>query len=146
MYLLDTTHCLGALFGFPNVRRKLENDRYIEISTNVIVRCELIYGAYKSEQVTNNLQRIEIFLKALRLFNIDEETADICAKLKIAILKLFGPEERNKLRNTTMESLGFGSNDLWIAATAIQHNLILVSADSDLLRLNGVEGLQVENW
>jgi len=59
MYLLDTTHCLGVLFGFPNVREKLENIRHIEIATNVIVRSELLYGVYKSEQVADNLYKVK---------------------------------------------------------------------------------------
>ncbi|WP_293081802.1 PIN domain-containing protein [Okeania sp. SIO3B5] len=33
--------------------------------------------------------------------------------------------------------------DILIAATAIYHNLVLVSNDSDMLR---IEGLIVENW
>lgn len=80
------------------------------------------------------------------VFGIDDETADICAKLKVAIPNQFGPEQRNKRRNITMESLGFGSNDLWIASSAIQYDHVLVTADSDLLRLDGMEGLQIENW
>jgi tRNA(fMet)-specific endonuclease VapC len=58
----------------------------------------------------------------------------------------FGPKDKRKRRNTKVESLGFKDNDLWIASTAIQHNLILVSADSDLLVLDGIQGLKVENW
>jgi len=45
-----------------------------------------------------------------------------------------------------MESLGFNTNDLWIASSAIQYNQILVSADNDLLRFDGIEGLKIENW
>ncbi len=146
MYLFDTTHCLKALFGFPNVKSKLENNRQAGIFTNVIVRSELIFGAYKSEQTESNLYKIEVFLKELIVFDIDQKTADICARLKIAILDQFGPKMRNKRRNVTMELLGFGSNDLWVASSAIQYGLILVSADNDLLRLDGIESLKVENW
>jgi tRNA(fMet)-specific endonuclease VapC len=146
MYLFDTTHCLKALFGFPSVKSKLADNSQAGIFTNVIVRSELIFGAYKSEQIESNLHRIEIFLKELTIFDIDQKTANICARLKIAILDQFGPKMRNKRRNATMESLGFGSNDLWVASLAIQYGLVLVSADNDLLRLDGVESLKVENW
>lgn len=50
-----------------------------------------------------------------------------------------GPKDRRKRR-------GFKDNDLWIASVAIQHNLILVSNDSHIMRLSGVVGLRVENW
>ena len=62
------------------------------------------------------------------------------------IIRSFGPQDKKKLRNTTTESLGFKENDLWIAASAIQHDLILVSSDNHIWQLNGIEGLKVENW
>ncbi|MDQ1251845.1 MAG: tRNA(fMet)-specific endonuclease VapC [Candidatus Poribacteria bacterium] len=146
MYLLDTTHCLGIFFEVPNVKKKFDENRDAGIYTNVIVRSELLYGAYKSEQTLTNLQLIESFLSELRVFDIDRETASICARLRIAILDRFGSKLRSKRRNTTMESLGFKTNDLWIASSAIQYNQILVSADNALWRLDGIEGLKIENW
>ncbi|MDQ1316757.1 MAG: tRNA(fMet)-specific endonuclease VapC, partial [Candidatus Poribacteria bacterium] len=86
MYLLDTTHCLGIFFEVPNVKKKFDENRDAGIYTNVIVRSELLYGAYKSEQTLTNLQLIESFLSELRVFDIDRETASICARLRIAIL------------------------------------------------------------
>jgi len=56
------------------------------------------------------------------------------------------PKAKGIRRNTNVGSLGFKDNDLWIVAAAIQHDLILVSRDSHILRLNGIEGLKVENW
>ena len=35
------------------------------------------------------------------------------------------------------------SNDIWIAATAMQHNLTLVTMDK---HFHKVEGLVIENW
>jgi tRNA(fMet)-specific endonuclease VapC len=42
--------------------------------------------------------------------------------------------------------LGFDENDLWIAAIAYQHNLIVVSADSDFQRIQQVKTLSVDSW
>jgi len=146
MYLLDTTHCLGLLFGFPNVVGIVESLDEAEISTNVAVCGELLYGVYKSAQVDKNLDDIERFLKQIIIHDINQDTSKVYAKLKAGILDRFGPEDQRKRRNTAIESLGFKDNDVWIAATAIQHNLILVSGDSDIMRLKGIEGLKVENW
>jgi tRNA(fMet)-specific endonuclease VapC len=70
----------------------------------------------------------------------------IYARLKAEIVEQFGPTDKSKLRNFRIESLGFGDNDLWIASVAIQHNLILITADIDIIKLNGTEGLVIENW
>jgi tRNA(fMet)-specific endonuclease VapC len=58
----------------------------------------------------------------------------------------FGPKERAKRRRTKIQDLGFGDNDLWIAATAIHHNLTLISTDSDFTRIKQVCDLNIESW
>ena len=128
------------------MQRKIEELPNIDIATCVIVCNELIYGALKSEQADENLLRIKRFLQTMPIYPIDEETAEVCAELKVAILNQFGPQNKQKRRNIKIESLGFKDNDLWICAIAIQYDLILVSSDSDIKRLNGICGLSVEDW
>jgi tRNA(fMet)-specific endonuclease VapC len=146
MYLLDTTHCLGYLFGFENTVSKFRDLGAEQLSTSVVVRGELLYGVYKSDQINENLSLVEKLFDIISLLPVNKVTADIFAEIKADILNYFGPKDRNKRRNVKFESLGFKDNDLWIAATAIQYRLILVSADSDLLQLNGIKDLKVENW
>lgn len=67
-------------------------------------------------------------------------------RLKTKIFNYFAPKESNKCRKATMTSLGFGDNDLWIAAVALQHNLILVSSDRDFQRMHEVQPLTIESW
>ena len=128
------------------MQSKIEELPNIDIATCVIVCNELIYGALKSEQANENLIRIKTFLQTMPIYLIDEETAEVCAELKVAILNQFGPRSKQKRRNTKIESLGFKDNDLWVCATAIQYSLILISSDSDIKRLNGICGLSVEDW
>jgi tRNA(fMet)-specific endonuclease VapC len=144
MYLLDTTHCLDLIWGFLD--EKLNSLDEALISACVISCGELMFGAYKSEQINDNLREVFDFLMDIIVYEIDNETAIIYGKLKNEILEHFGPKDRRKRKGFRVESLGFKDNDLWISASAIQHNLILVSADSDIMRLNGIEGLRVENW
>lgn len=144
MYLLDTTHCLDLIWGFLDEKLNLL-DRAL-ISTSVISGGELIFGAYKSEQVDENIKEVFDFLMDIIVYEVDNETAVIYGKLKNAVLEHFGPKDRRKRRGFKLDALGIKDNDLWISAVAIQHNLILVSADSDVMRLNGIEGLRVENW
>ncbi|MEH2168503.1 MAG: PIN domain-containing protein [Nostoc sp.] len=42
--------------------------------------------------------------------------------------------------------MGFDDNDLWIAATAIYHNITLVSADGDFTRIQQIYSFSVESW
>ena len=116
------------------------------ISACVISYGELIFGAYKSERVGDNLQEVFDFWKDIIVHKIDDDTAIIYGRLKNEILERFGPKDKRKLRGFAIESLGYKDNDLWIASVAIQHELILVSADNDIIRLIGIEGLMVENW
>lgn len=146
MYLLDTTHCIAFLDGRLSIQQRLDMLGDVQLTTSVIVRGELLFGVFKAEQFIKNLQEVIDFLKDIEVYVVDEETSEIYGKLKNAILDRFGPKDKSKRRNVTVESLGFRDNDVWIASTAIQHGLILVSADSDLLRLNGIEGSIVENW
>jgi tRNA(fMet)-specific endonuclease VapC len=106
----------------------------------------LIYGAYISELVSENIRRIEELVEYIQVYGINWDTIYVYSRMKAEILERFGPKDKRKRRNTKIESLGFKDNDLWIAATAIQHNLILVSSDSDMHNLSGIEGLNVENW
>ncbi|MFB2935251.1 PIN domain-containing protein [Aerosakkonemataceae cyanobacterium BLCC-F154] len=45
-----------------------------------------------------------------------------------------------------MEDAGVRLNDLWIACTAIQHNLTIVSEDSDFKQISKARQLNVECW
>jgi len=45
-----------------------------------------------------------------------------------------------------MQTLGISDNDLWIACTAIEHNLKIVSQDSDFSRMKEVMNISLESW
>ncbi len=56
------------------------------------------------------------------------------------------PRERNRRRGFDLAKLGFTDNDLWIAASAIEHEAVLVSDDGDYRRIADVSNLKVETW
>jgi len=147
MYILDTNHCIRLLIKKLDIKQKFESIGDVNISTCIIVAGELFYGAYKSHNVKDNLREIYEFLNDMKiLYDIDNETAEVYGRLKADIIERFGPKDRTKRRNTKSESLGFKDNDLWIASIAIQHDLILVSADAHIQRLQGIIGLKAESW
>lgn len=61
-------------------------------------------------------------------------------------MRHFGPKEKNKRRKTRLTDLGVSQHDLWIASIAIQHDLIVVTMDSDFQRIKTVHDLPVESW
>jgi tRNA(fMet)-specific endonuclease VapC len=67
-------------------------------------------------------------------------------QLKAALINQFAPKEKRQRRRTKITDIGFDDNDLWIVAIAIQHNLILVSTDSDFQRIKTVRDLTIETW
>ncbi len=146
MYLLDTNHCSQLLANNPIVTRKLSDLGDVIVGTCVIVKGELVFGALISEQRETNLQRIKEFLSDINVYQVDQETADIYGKIKAMIFSHFAPKEKAKRRKFSEKGLGIGENDLWIAAIAKRHGLIVVSSDGDFDRIREVEQLSVEKW
>lgn len=146
MYLLDTNHCSRLLQGHPVMIGKLKELGETPIATCVIVRGELIFMAHKSGRKDENLHQVYQFLSDIAIYPIDDETADIYGKLKASILEHFGPKEKVLRRKIELSKLGFGENDLWIAAIAKRYGLTVVSADQDFQRIKEAEELLVEAW
>lgn len=148
MYLLDTNHCSFVLVQRDvQVIQKLESLIVdTEIAINVIVYGELITMVEKSQRKQENLALLDTFVKRLKIYPIDEETSRIYGKFHADIFHKFSPREKVKRRNFDIKEAGVRINDLWIASTAIQHNLIIVSEDQDFRVMNQVRNLKLECW
>lgn len=146
MYLLDTNHCSYIINNNPNVIAALRSRSKSEIVISIITYAELLYMTEKSAQKTQNLSAVQTFLESVDLYFIDEETAVIYSQLKTKVFNQFAPKEKSKRRSTSIRDLGFDDHDLWIAATVIQYNLTLVSADSDFNRIQQAQTFALESW
>ncbi len=146
MYLLDTNHCSRIIFGDPTLIQQLQLHSEADVATSVIVLGELFYMVAKSERTAANMQQVRAFLNTINLYPISLPIAEIYGLLKGKLVTAFGPKDKTQRRNFNPQSFGFGDNDLWIAATAIQYNLTVVSADSDFQRIQQVEPLALESW
>ena len=118
----------------------------VEFAINVIVEGELLFMALNSGRVNENLRRVWVFLRRTHIYPADSTTAGIYGEIKSELFAHFGPRERAARRRTSIHQLGFDDNDLWIAATALQHNLTVVSADTDFHRIAEVRPLPLESW
>lgn len=146
MLLLDTNHCFRIIGPDPRLLDRLQRVGTEAITTSVIVAGELSYGAAISERRVENHAAVLRFLDAIDVLPISPSIADHYGRLKGALLERFGPRERARRRDFDLAKLGFGDNDLWIAASALDVGAVLVSADPDFDRIARVVNLQLQNW
>jgi tRNA(fMet)-specific endonuclease VapC len=99
-----------------------------EMFLPAIVLGELYYGARKSAWSTKNISRIDDFAAHNSILLCDVITAQQYGYTK------------NVLR---AKGRPIPENDIWIAALAVQYNLVLVTRDN---HFGEVDGLTIEAW
>jgi tRNA(fMet)-specific endonuclease VapC len=125
-YLLDTNIVIDLLANGDEVKAKLTGVEEAFVSSITIG--ELFYGAEKSTRPVENVRRIEDFAAIITVLGCDTNTARRYGQIK------------NMLR---AKGRPVPENDLWIAAVARQHDLILVTCD---MHFNEIEGLPTTCW
>ena len=145
-YLLDTNHCFLLIARDPRLTAAAVARAAEQFATSVIVAGELRYGAAVSERSRENSAAVEDFLGRIDQLLISPATAQHYADLKSRLLIEYGPRERVRRRAFDLARLGFTDNDLWIAASALEHDAVLMSEDGDYRRMSGVSNLKVESW
>jgi len=124
-YLLDTV-IVAAFFNREAVIRQRLPETTVYVSSITIG--ELYYGAYHSQHVTNNIRQIENFIAINTIIPCDEITSQHYGRVK------------NMLR---AKGRPIPENDIWIAATALQHGLTVVTRDA---HFREVDDLPIEVW
>lgn len=132
-YLLDTNHCSYIQQKRPDVISCLQNlPSAAEIVTSVVTQGELLAGIQliKNNARKNKLKQIyeEIIEILADILVIDSQVAQTYAEIFADLRQQGAP---------------IPTNDLWIAAIAKTHNLILVTNDH---HFQYVKGLQCEDW
>ena len=125
-YLLDTNIVIALFASDANVQIKLGGASEVLISS--IVFGELYYGARKSGRAEANVQRVDELLASSAVVDCDGETSQHYAVIK------------NNLR---LKGKPIPENDIWIAALALQHDLVLVTRDA---HFQEVQNLATETW
>ena len=125
-FSLDTNIVIALFADEAIVKDNLAQASEVFIPSIVIG--ELCYGASKSGRFKANLARVDELVAGSTILVCDTETA-----------RQYG-EVKNKLR---LKGRPLPENDVWIAALALQHDLILVTRDA---HFQEVESLKTAAW
>jgi tRNA(fMet)-specific endonuclease VapC len=158
-YLFDTNHVKYRFDKNPNLLNRLRQihpDAPIVIS--VVTLGEIEYGhKVVAPSGLTQIQRefITFVQKNFPLsIPITEMTTASYGMIRARLFERFAPKKKKRkglrpeelLDPVTGRVLGIQENDLWIAAQAIERNLVLVTNDSIVRVKEVVPELQVENW
>lgn len=125
VYVLDSS--ILSLRGDGVIRTRLATTTQLHIPS--IALGELFVGAYGSPtRASASLAEVASLAASYPILGIDAMTADIYGRTKHDL----------KSRGLTMPE-----NDLWLAATAMQHDVTLAARDA---HFNWIIGLRVEQW
>jgi tRNA(fMet)-specific endonuclease VapC len=125
-YLLDTNIIIALFANEASVLNNLAQAEEIFIPS--IALGELHYGARKSGRSQENMERLEEFVVKSIVIECNADTAYKYGDVK------------NKLR---IKGRPLPENDMWIAALALQYDLILVTRDA---HFQEVESLRTIYW
>jgi tRNA(fMet)-specific endonuclease VapC len=155
-YLLDT-NMIGHYFAsHPNVMAHvgaLDEDDVLSVSA--VALGEIAFG-HEMTQSTDHHRREEferfINNEFPMAIPVDRHTRVHYGDLKARIFREYPPASSREnhpercVDRVTGAELGIDENDLWMAAQAVQHNLILVTND-EMARISAVAPeLDMEDW
>lgn len=128
-YLIDTDIIIYSLKNHTQVVENFRRFANAQKSISVITYGELAYGARKSQHTEKNLAKVFRIGELFPMLPVSRTIMDTFGSLKASLEKT---------------GRGIDDMDLLIAATAITHNLVLVTNNSR--HFARVSGLETVNW
>jgi len=129
MYILDTDILIYFLKGVEKVVEKVSVTNTADLSTTVINKAELLYGACNSEKKKQNITKANGLLAELTILDFSQNAAEIFAN------------EKARLKSNGQP---ISDMDLLIASVCIDNNRTLVT--NNVKHFNRIGQLQIENW
>lgn len=120
--LLDSSILVDHLRGDSALDSRLaESD---EIFVSVVALGEMLYGVRRSTRPEAGRALVDELMAGVRVLPCDRVTAEAYSRLKDALRRKGRP---------------IPDNDLWIAATAVQHGLTLAERDEHFSEIDGLD-------
>jgi tRNA(fMet)-specific endonuclease VapC len=127
-FLLDTNAMIGLLNrSSPKLEARVRQHPASDIGISAIVMHELYYGAYKSQRVAENLERLGMI--RLETVALDREDAVAAGNIRATLARIGTP---------------IGPYDILIAGQALARGLILVT--NNLREFARIDALKLEDW
>ena len=129
-YLLDTCVISDFIKGEAGTKVRLKQTPPVDIAVSVITVMELRYRLALNPQRAQKVEpAISSFLSSVTILPFSTVEAEQAAQIRAALKSQGQP---------------IGAYDILIAATALQHNLLMITANQR--EFDRVLGLQTENW
>lgn len=130
MFLLDTCVISDFVKGDENTLRKVKSHAPSSLFVCTVTQMEIEYGLKRIEERRHKFDAIIQGLYAcINILPFDQKTSFCAATIRAELSKIGQP---------------IGPYDLLIAATALAHNLVMVTANPN--EFSRVPGLTIENW
>ena len=127
-YLLDTSICVAIFRGNRHVAAKLNEVGKEQCFITQVVVAELLFGAYRSKRVEENLEQTREFIKEVRVLPFDD-CVEVFAK------------ERARIWKAGKKIEDF---DLLIGCAAKAAGLTMVT--HNVKHFSHIEGIEIEDW
>jgi tRNA(fMet)-specific endonuclease VapC len=125
-FLLDTNIVIDIFDGNMEIAKKVSKLSEFYISS--VVLGELYVGVNRVTNKAKHLKKVDDFLQLCTVLDIDSTTAKHYGEIVAILYKKGKP---------------IPSNDVWIAASAAQHNLTLISRDK---HFKEIDGIMIKQW
>lgn len=125
-FLLDTNALVAKMNGNDEVNKVIIQAENIYLP--VIAVGEALYGAEKSAKTDANKRKVEDIITQISVLDCTAETARIYGLIEMDL--------RTKGRPIPQ-------NDVWIAAIALQYDLVLLTKDK---HFDNVNNLETQDW
>ena len=125
--MLDTDICVyvAKQRHYPQVLARFNRLRFGDVGMSIVSYGELRFGAQKSERPNEAIRQLSTFLEAVPVLAMEPATAEYYGRLRFELERQGKP---------------IGTNDLWIAATAIVHGIPLVTNNTgEFTRISGLK-------
>ncbi len=130
MRCIDTDFLVAVLRGKKEAQNRMDDlDREGRQATTSVSAFELFYGAYKSEESENNLEKTNALLSRMDVLPLDVSSSDKAGKI---------------LADLAKEGGLIDFRDALIAGISVANSLPIMTRNKD--HFSRIKGLKVESW